>query len=327
MRHAEALASIETTERAWREFVRLDPGNAISWSNLAVAYLIKGNILETMGRLGDAAAASRAALELDHQVTPNVMFRQRMALLAGRLAALEALRGNARQAGEALALGDQYRVWIAEHLPAGSYERSVQPVVDHFWRTQVAWSSGDHRRAIQAGREFTTKLEPLAPPGDAERFDKARWLSWAYFPLADSAYATGDFETAERAILRSLELRRTTPGLDGEMGDRRDTANHQATAALVLARRNRHDEAVAHLTPALKFQRGLAARGRDDPSQRVDLANALFVAASIGVGDRSSQLAEASVLLDKLPPELKRATSVNVLRERIAEEAARRRQP
>jgi tetratricopeptide (TPR) repeat protein len=96
-RLAEALASIETTERAWREFVRLDPSNAISWSNLGVAYLIKGNILEAMGRLGDSAAASRAALELDHQVAPNVMFRQRMQVHAGRLAYLEAVRGNARQ--------------------------------------------------------------------------------------------------------------------------------------------------------------------------------------------------------------------------------------
>ncbi len=65
MRLAEALAAIETTERAWREFVRLDPGNSISWSNLSVAYLNKGFILEAMGRVHDAAAASRAALELD----------------------------------------------------------------------------------------------------------------------------------------------------------------------------------------------------------------------------------------------------------------------
>jgi tetratricopeptide (TPR) repeat protein len=209
-------------------------------------------------------------------------------------------------------------------LPTGSYEQATQHLIDAFWRTQMAWVSGDYRRAVETGREFTTKVEPLAPPGAAERFDKARWLSWAYYALADSAYATGDFETAERAILRALELRNSMPGLAVEMEGRRDTANQQAIAALVLARRNRHDDAVAQITPALKFQRDLAARGRDDPGQRVDLANALFVAAAVGAGDRSRQLAEASALLDKLPPELKRATHVNVLRERIAEEKARR---
>jgi len=327
MRLAEALASIETAERAWREFVRLDPTNAISWGNLGVAYFNKSFILEEMGRLGDAAAASRAALELDHQVAPNVLFRTNMSAHAGRVAYFEAMRGNLRQAEEALVLSDRLRAWTMEQLPAGSYERAMRALQDHFWRTLAAWASGDHRRAIEAGREFTAKLEPLEPPGEAARarYDKARWLSWTYFRLADSSVATGDLETAERAILRSLELRRSTPGLDVQLDERRETANQQALGALVLARRNRRDEAVALIVPALKFQRELAARNHDDPNQRIDLANALFITAAVGVGDRPAQLAEAAAILDKLPPELKRAQTVEALRDRITEERARRR--
>jgi len=325
MRLGEALAANETTERAWREFVRLDPGNAISWNNLSVSYFGKSFTLEAMGRLGDAAAANRAALELDHQVAPNVLFRTSMSNHAGRLAYLEALRGNPQQAAEALALGEQLRAWTTDQLPAGSYERAARPLFNHFWQTRVASALGEHRRAIAAGREFAAKFEPLAAPGEAAQYNKTRFLSYAAAWLADSAYAIGELETAEHAILRSLESRRKMPGFDADMGERRETSSQQAIAALVLARRNRHDEAVALITPALKFQRDLAARGRDDPGQRVDLANALFVAAAVGVGDRSSQLAEASALLDKLPLELKRATTVNELRERIGEERARRR--
>ena len=325
MRLAEALAAIETTERAWRELVHLDPGNTISWSNLGVAHLNKGFILESMGRLGDAAGASRAALELDRQVAPNLMLRSNLGIHAGRLAFLEALRGNRSQADQALALNERMRAWTEERLPAGSYERTVRRVIGGFWRTGVAHASGDYHRAIDAGREFTTQLEALEPPGDGARYEKTRLLSWTYGPFAESAYAVGDFETAERAILRSLEIRKSIQALGVEPDELRETAYQQAIAALVLERRGKHDEALALAAKALKFERDLAARNRDDPSQRFELANALFVAAAVGVGDRSAQLAEASTLIERLPPELQRARPVVLLRERIAEEKSRRR--
>jgi tetratricopeptide (TPR) repeat protein len=325
MRLAEALAAVETTERAWREFVRLDPGNTISWSNLGVAYINKGFILEAMGRLGDAAAASRAALELDHQAPPNTLLRTNLMIHAGRLAVLETLRGNRPQAEEALVISERFRAWTVERLPAGSYERSARDAAAGFWRTVVAYLSGDYRRAIEVGRGSAAKLEPLDAPGDAGRYDKARWLSWIYTPVADSAYAVGDFETAERAILRSLEIRKAIPALAVEPDELRETAYEQAIAALVLERRGKHDEAVKLIDKTLKFERGLAARNRDDAGQRFELAVALFVAAAVGVGDRSAQLAEASALLDKLPLEFQRARNVIVLRERIAEEKSRGR--
>jgi len=305
--------------------VRLDPGNSISWSNLSVAYLNKGFILEAMGRLQDAAAASRVALELDDQAAPNVLFRTNMSIQAGRLAVLEALRGNRTQADEALASSDKLRAWTEEHLPAGSYERAARAAVAGFWRTGVAHLLGDYRRAIEAGRELTTKLEPLEPPGDAGRYDKARWLSWTYSWLADSAYAIGDFETAERAIMRSLAIRNATPAFSVEPEELRETASQQGLAALVLARRGKMDEAATLAGKTLKFERELAARNHDDPSQRFELASALFAASAVGVGDRNAQLAEANALIDKLPPEFKHARSAIVLRERIVDEKSRRR--
>ncbi len=235
------------------------------------------------------------------------------------------MRGDRAQADEALASSEKLSAWTEERLPAGSYERAARGAVAGFWRTSVANLLGDYRRSIEAGRELTTKLEPLEPPGDAGRYDKARWLSWTYSWLADSAYAAGDFETAERAIMRSLEIRNATPAFSVEPDELRETANQQALAALVLARRGRVDEAATFAGKTLKFERELAARNRDDPSQRFELANALFVAGAVGVGDRNAQLAEASALIDKLPPEFKRARPAIVLRERISDEKSRRR--
>ena len=325
MRLADALAAIETAVRSWREFVRLDPGNTISWSNLGVGYFNKNFILEGMGRFTDGAAAARAGVALDPYAQPSVIFRTNLGGNAGRTAYFEAQLGNRKQAAEALAQSDQFFAWVIKQLPEGSYEQAIAPTYSRFWRTQVAWVLGDYRAAIESGREITSIFEPLEPPNDGARFDRARWMSQVYGWIADSAYALGDFEAAEKAALRSLELRKATPSLDLDPDERRETSNQQAIAALILERRGRHDEAVALINAALAHQRKLAVRNRDDQFQHVELANALFVAAAVGVGNRSAQLNEANALIDRLPPELKGARTVNVLRERIAEEKSRRR--
>src|SRR5439155_1464244 len=79
------------------------------------------------------------------------------------------------------------------------------------------------------------------------------------------------------------------------------------------------DETRALIVPALAFQRDLARRNVDDPSQRAALASALYVAAIAGVGDRAAQLAEAAALMDKLPPEMKRLSLYATWRDRIAQ--------
>jgi hypothetical protein len=84
-------------------------------------------------------------------------------------------------------------------------------------------------------------------------------------------------------------------------------------------------EARQRAEPALKFERELAGRNADDPSQRLDLALALFAASVAGVGERGPMLTEASALVDRLPPEMRRLSDVAVWRERIAEEQKKRR--
>ena len=63
MNAAEALKAADGTMQAWREFVRLDPGNVVSWSNLGVAYLIRNVSQQELGRPADAAATLRTSLD------------------------------------------------------------------------------------------------------------------------------------------------------------------------------------------------------------------------------------------------------------------------
>ena len=151
MHLAEALAMVNTTQRAWGEFVRLDPGNVISWNNLAVSHFIKANIQEAMGRAGDAAATWRSTEAFASRAPPSAMTANNLALHAFRLAALEAQRGHQREAVAALALGASHSEWISKNTAPGSWNALSRPVYRRIWPVAVAEALGDYRFGARAG--------------------------------------------------------------------------------------------------------------------------------------------------------------------------------
>ncbi len=322
MHLAEALAMADATQRAWREFVRLDPGNSISWSNLGVAHFIKGNILEAMGRIDDAAVTWRAMQAFAAQAPPSQLMKDGLALHAYRLAVLEAQRGKRRETDEALALGASHSKWVIDNAPAGSWFKLSRPVYERVWPVAAAEGLGDHDRALELGRAVAPDLDGLKPDQTSTREIHAFVLLLLHNAMASAAYAKGDFAAADREMGKVLEARKQRNL--SELGERRDGIAEQTFAALVKVRLDRPDEARALIVPALAFQRDLARRNVDDPSQRAALAAALYVTAIAGVGDRAAQLAEAAALMDKLPPEMKRLSVYATGRDRIAEARAGR---
>jgi tetratricopeptide (TPR) repeat protein len=323
MRLAEALAMVDATRRAWSEFVRIDSSNAISWSNLAVSHFIKGNIQEAMGRPGDAAATWRSTQALEAQAPVTLMMKNSLALHAYRLALLEAQRGKRREAEQALALGGSHNAWVAENAPPGSWDRLSRPAFRKVWPVAVADALGDHRAALELGRVAAPELERLksAQKSSSREYAFARLI--LHNAMAASAYALGDFAAADREMAQVLAARKELG--DTDLGDIRGAVAERTFAALAKLRLNRPDEARALIVPALKFQRELAKRNVDDPSQRLDLAAALYVAAVAGVGDPAAQLTEAAALMDKLPAEMKGLSYVEIWRARIADARAGRR--
>ena len=151
MRLAEALAMVDTAQGAWREFVRMDPGNAISWGNLGVSNFIKANILESMGRLDDAAATWRSTEAIVAQAPVSLQIRNGAALHANRLASLEAQRGHRREAEAALTVAASHNAWVVKNAPTGSWDHLSRPIFREVWPVAVAEGARRLSRCAGAG--------------------------------------------------------------------------------------------------------------------------------------------------------------------------------
>ena len=321
MQLAEALAMSESELRGWKEFVRLDPGNAVSWGNMLVSYQNKNFILQQMGRPGEAAATLWTSLDVERQSPPSRRVRSILTFNAGLLALLEANRGNVKQAADALAAYGKLNESLARDAPPG-FDEELRKLAPEYWRMAVAQATGDDRRALDFGSALAPKSDQMKPADEGQRRIKNFVLRGVHLAMAQSAYMLKDYAGADREMTQVAELRRQQPW--PEVMDKRDIAFEQAFSALVLTRLNRREDAQKVITPVLKFERELSPRNRDDPSQRYELAVALYVAAVAGLGDTPAQLTEASALMDKLPPEMRALRDVTLWRDRIAEERSRR---
>jgi hypothetical protein len=321
MRLAEALAMADTSVRGWKEFVRLDPGNTISWGNLLVAYQVRYEVLQQMGRPGDAAAALRAGYDVDRQSPPSYRVRTVLYYNAGLLSRLEANRGRLKQAEEALTSTKPWKAYLDANAAPG-FDAELWVSADDFLRLQIAQATGDDRRVLESGPRLIAALEKLKPSDEGQRRLLDQTRRGANAVVAQSAYALNDYASAERAMSKVAELRTHQPWLD--LGEKRDVAFEQAFQALVLARLDRKPEAQKLIAPVLEFERDLSRRNRDDPSQRVELALALLATSVAGLGDAGAQLAEASALMDELPAEMRALRDVSLWRGYMNEERSRR---
>jgi len=323
MNLAEALRTAKETSKAWGEFVRLDPGNVISWNNLAVAYRIQQFIEQDLGRPADAAATLRRVLANERLAPPSIMTRDTVLFHAGLLAILEADRGNAAAMSEALSVNASAAKWLVEHAPAGSFLGESRALMPDYFAAFAQRLLGEEQRAMDALRALLPKLERLRPADVRQREYQYSMLRFSHFAIANAAYALRDNEAAERAMIKVQELRAKVP--TETTSDQREREFERTFAALVLARLGRTEEAQKIAAAALRFQRELAARNRDSAGQRFELAITLYVAAVAGLGDSSAQLAEAAAIMQKLPAEMQALHSVSVWQKRIAEERARAR--
>ena len=316
MRLAESLAMSDKTLQAWREFVRLDPGNTISWSNLGVGHLNRNDTLQSMGRNTEAAANLRSGLALDASAPPSAMMRWNLSTAAGRLAILEADRDNRKEAEAALAVNRQLEDWLLGQRRAGSYLSALQVAETEGWRMGVARALGDDQRALELGASALSKFDQLKPTDEQQQRNKYFYLRWAHNEMAQAAYQVKDYAAAESHMAQILDIRKKIPAR--RPGEKREAAIDEAFAALMLSRLNRQAEAQRLIAPALKFERELSPLNHDDPSQRLELAITLYVAAVAGLGDPAAQLTEAAALIDHLPQEMRQLRSTSLIRGDIA---------
>jgi len=323
MRLAEALAMADATIRSWREFVRMDRTNAISWSNLSVGHMVRASILDSMGRLGDSAATHRAAMTFEREAPAgNAMLAGGLSMHGGRLAVAEAERGRDREADAALAENARLRKLSTDPLSAG-FRKAAFALFDDFWAMRLALSRGEHARVLALGKSLTASLEALDARSGPDQRDRAEWLGAMYQWMVEAAFASREVAAGERAAVRLLELHKDFPVQ--AVDNRIERADQRAWAALALARAGRGAEAQALAGEALAFRAERAPRAREDYAQRVGHALALYATVVAGAPDVSARLAQARALLDRGPDEARNSRSVVALRTMIAGEQSRRR--
>ena len=318
MHLAEALAMSDVTLRSWQEFVRLDPGNAISWGNLGVTRANRNDTLQSMGRLDDAEANLRAGIAIDAVAPASTLMRWNLSGLAGRLALLEADRGKRKEAEEALAANRRLVDWLIANTPKGAFMQMLHVPENELWHVSVETNLGEYQQALERGRAILPGIERLKPEDEEQTRWKNIFLRTINRSMAQSAYMLKDYAAAERHMVQVLQTRKRKPA--SGLGERREDAYDQAWLALMLVRLDRKPEAQQLVAPALKFERELTPRNLDDPSQRFELAWVLLSAAAAGLGDPAAQLAEATTLIDRLPPEMRQLRSTVLVRTGIAEE-------
>lgn len=322
-----AAALAREQEQVQEGLLKIDPTSGSSLNNLAVARSASSFFLRRAGRVEEACDKMRAATAIGKRLAiPSSFTARNLSFWNTVLAECEAERGDPKAAAAALAQSDQL------------VERNIKPTSSEFqtslarqWRDNAqAWvllAAGDVAGALKHARHSLVAADALEPPNKPAGDFKQRVRLRMLLAIATAEYRVGNLAAAEVAARAALEVWQPLPRRDtfGNLGSEQQGAAIKTILAQAIARQGRLGEAGEVLRPALKFHRELHARQREDRQQHSEFAHALYVSALIEVDQRSARLAEASAILDSLPPEMNRSKSGLVLRGWIADETAKLR--
>ncbi|HEX7270586.1 MAG TPA: hypothetical protein VF420_00410 [Casimicrobiaceae bacterium] len=333
----KALALTEQSARDWEAIVKLDPSNQITWHNLVADRGALAYWLWVQGRVGEAREMARSALALEPRLNESSLNGEILAYAAGYYAMFEADSGSRHTAETAQAANRRFAEIAVRGLPPNSFARSIFPeFIGYYGGTGFVgiskgygayappFGTGDYEAVRNLARASAKRIEQIKSPTPQRELDRIRVLDWAYRTAAEASYRLKDYAAADVEIKRALELRQKIPTRN--LFEKRDANEELMLAAMIAARLERYAEAQKLIEPALKFHGQLYARkDNDDLGQRVEFARTLYVSALSAPKQGASQLAQAAAILDGLPPEMRRLTSVTVWRDAIAEEQKQRR--
>jgi tetratricopeptide (TPR) repeat protein len=312
----------EAAIRNWREFLRIDPSNAIALNNLAGGYGQMSGALYKLGRVGDAATAIRAGIDVRRDKGQSPFHASGLAGMSGFLSEVEADRGRRREAEAALADLGKFREVALKPVPPGKFERTTAEIFFDRFQGTLMMIDGDYAAARRWARERHQTAEKLATSSPGEERAKAFLLLQTQRRVAQASLRMRQYADAEADVRQAIAHRNSIP--PRSLDEQREAMDDQILLAIAIARQGRRAEAQQVIAPALKFHRDLAARGGDDQTQRLQLAQALYASALAGGATERVALAEAARLIDGLSPELRALKSTELIRGDIAEEQKHR---
>ncbi|MGE0356406.1 MAG: hypothetical protein AB7P08_05760 [Burkholderiales bacterium] len=318
LRIAKALARARENEVHYDGMVKVAATNTASLNNLGVARTHTANALLEAGRIAEARDKYREAASVRERMLKVGSFQARNAMIwLGIAADFDAELGEFASARAHLA--EARRLWEQSIKPTSA------PLVVGFSRlwllsfeAGIALHQGDPRKALQHARSILAGTGELKPASQGEREWNRRLRIRANQVIGLASLELGDFAAAEAAARAILADQKGLPKWDGPFGTDRDRAGFETLLAAAVAKQGRLAEAREILRPALKHNRDQFARRHDSALQRFELAQAVVVAALAEPERRSALLAEASALLDSIPPALSAWKTGQRLRAEIA---------
>lgn len=318
----QSLVAGDQGTQAWESFLKLDPGNTIAWNNLAGGLTRNGNALYALGRIDDARATLAAAAAIERRTRVTASFVVNLIFPAGRLASIEADLGH--QAEAAAWVVTLHR--LVQIARVGTADAGLRPTLQML---EASFAVGPQVAAhdYQSARRILLAAVPdatIVPPTDG----RAAFI-WNFTvmavqqALADAEYNLKNYADAEKAIRKSIAAGAQVANPTNER--KRFAAQNQILLAMILARLDRLAEAQQAIAPALKLQRELQARNKEDLTQRIELAQTLYASALAGDGNGSAELTEAAAIIDALPPVMRNLKSTQFIRNNIAAEQTSRR--
>ncbi len=310
--------------------VRLEPKNVIYINNLGVGYEYLAGALWEAGRLREAVAYGRQAVDaLGHGAMSGFVLGNAVRATAS-VARLQALLGDPAGASATTLAGSallsQSRL---EALGlASSYAETSFNAFHAVPDATVAYERSDFSAARRIARDAVTRLQAARPSGTEQTAEQNEALC----PLSDveghAAFQLGEFGQAahaERMAMQACEA--IGNGSHIFIFYPRAAAQAATWLSMSLAREGQREEAAQTIGPVVTMYRALAAKNHGDQWLPLELAEALY-AQSLSDTDpaqRAALLRQASGLVDHLIPAIERLHDTRAWRTRI--DAAQRAGP
>ena len=318
MRMSDGATELRAAEIYGVQLANLDPANFLTWNNLGESQLILGQAVAQTGQPLAALAPMRLGMQSYARGDQTNFYIAWGTLEFGLfLANLEADLGD--HAASATTLARLQAVHASASTRADDSGHEALDCALAVARSSTLLIAGDAAgAAATAQRAFITNGKGVSDDEQRTFTESCRGRLSAV--IGDAELTFGGYGSAEAALKEALA--RGGPAAARTDREKRWAAQVSTLLALTLVHQGKLEESRSVIRPVLAFQRDLYARNRDDRSQHVELAAAIYAAALADGAHRAALLTEASGLLARLPAQMRTQRSVGVWTERIKQSIA-----
>jgi tetratricopeptide (TPR) repeat protein len=303
-------------EATAQALVTLDPGNTVSFNNLASVRMDLGEASWAAGQPHESLEYyQKAVADMRHAANSGAEFELNQLYPLSIMANRQADLGDAAGAESALSSATKFVVTLRSSEPAGSVVPLFAECGMRLGQQAGALWRGDNAAARRIGADIIVLVQGIQPKGGFQNFYKYLCVFYPDRLKGEAEYLLGDYPSAEHSLREALEARTHWP-MNTDDG-RREQVEVSTVLALSLAAQGRGAEAKQLIDPIVKYHRGLAARNHGDQQQHVELARALYAQAQIDPAQRAALLQEAARLIDSVPPQMRALRSIQLWRNRV----------